>query len=71
MKKFLWTIIIVLMTGGSCTDLTEVEGRLDVLEQEVSDIQDAIEALQVAYQNGKVIKSVEPSQNSNGGWIIT
>ena len=59
------------MTGGSCTDLTEVEGRLDVLEQEVSDIQDAIEALQVAYQNGKVIKSVEPSQNSNGGWIIT
>lgn len=55
----------------SCTDLTEVENRLDILEKEVIDLKDAIKVLKSAYENGKIIKSVEPLENPNDGWIIT
>ena len=65
----LFTIISTAYT--SCTDLTEVEDRLDVLEQEVINIKDAIKVLQSAFESGKIIKSVEPLENPNDGWIIT
>ena len=38
MKRIIY-LLLVTLTISSCTDLTEVEDRLDFLEQEVTDIQ--------------------------------
>lgn len=70
-KILLLLFTIIATTYTSCTDLTEVEDRLNILEQEVIDIKDAIKVLQSAYENGKIIKSVEPLENPNDGWVIT
>lgn len=73
MMRRLWLmwLFVAAMIANSCTNLTEVEDRLDALEEEVSQIQNAIEALNDAYDDGKVITSVEPSQKEEGGWIVT
>ena len=63
--------LAVAMFFNSCTSLTDVEDRLDVLEEEVSKIKNAIEALDDAYDRGKVITSVEPSEKEVGGWVVT
>ena len=73
MMRRLWLmwLFVAAMIANSCTNLTDVEDRLDALEEEVSQIQNAIEALNDAYDDGKVITSVEPSQKEEGGWIVT
>lgn len=71
MKKLLLVLLTILSISTSCTDLTEVENRLDVLEQEVTDIMEAVKILQSAYESGKLIKSVEPLENPSDGWVIT
>ncbi len=63
--------LAVAVFFNSCTSLTDVEDRLDVLEEEVSKIKNAIEALDDAYDRGKVITSVEPSEKEVGGWLVT
>ena len=62
--------LVAAMFFNSCTNLDDVENRLDVLEDEVAQMQDAIKALEDAYGDGKVILSVEPSQKEEGGWVI-
>ncbi|MBR4160170.1 MAG: CotH kinase family protein [Bacteroidaceae bacterium] len=64
-------LVAAMLICGSCTSLTEVEERLDYLEQEVGDVKEAMVALQKAQEQNKSVKSVEPSENVLGGWIIT
>ena len=71
MRRFgLALLFLATIIANSCTNLDDVENRLDALEEEVSQIQDAIKALEDAYSDGKVILSVEPSQKEEGGWVI-
>ena len=48
-----------------------MENRLDAIEQNISDLQSAITKLQSAYDSGKIITSVTPIDEENGGWKIT
>lgn len=71
MKKILLVFMSFIFLFASCTDLSEVENRLDKLEHEVSDIKGALEVLDKAYKDSKSIKSIDPLDESDGGWRIT
>lgn len=64
-------LMATILMCNSCTSLTEVEERLDYLEQEVGNIKEAVTALQKAQEQNKSVKSVEPSESESGGWVIT
>lgn len=67
----LWSIMLMAMLLSGCTDLDEVNGRLDRLETQVTDLQTAVALLQKASEEGKVISEVVPIDTGNGGWEIT
>ena len=61
----------IILSG--CTNLDDINSRLDAIEVEVSNLKDAVSALESAYRSGKVIVSVdalENSVNTAGGWKI-
>jgi hypothetical protein len=63
--------IVFCTTLSACTDLTDVEGDIADLQKSVTELQKAVTTLQAAYQDGKVIKSIEPLIDSaNGGWSV-
>lgn len=65
-------ILLFCISMCACTDLTDVENDVKELQKTVNDLQEAVSALQLAYQNGKVIESVQPlNDNSETGWDIT
>ena len=65
-------ILLFCISMCACTDLTDVENNVKELQKTVNDLQEAVSALQLAYQNGKVIESVQPlNDNSETGWDIT
>lgn len=68
MKKLFLLFLLPLSLLLSCTDLSDVEKRLDKVEEEVSDINSAIAALQESYSSGKIITDVQSLQNLPGGW---
>ena len=53
--KFCWLLVFSFILT-SCTSLDDVNKRLDTLEEDVSDIKTALQALQIAYDEGKVVK---------------
>ena len=59
-----------LLTWSSCTDLDGVNSRLDKVEKEVSDLQTALETLQKAQDEAKVIKELTPVESVRGGWNV-
>lgn len=67
----LWSIMLIAMLLSGCTDLDEVNGRLDRLETQVADLQTAVALLQKASEEGKVISEVVPVDTGNGGWEIS
>ena len=70
MRK-LFVVYALLCLICSCTDVSDFENRLDKLEQEVSDLKEAITVLDKACKDSKSIKSVEPLDNPSGGYVIT
>lgn len=71
MKKIRQALLLCIAIGFvACTDLDEVNGRLDDLEQRVSDIESAVEALQRAYADGKIITTVDAVTEGTGGWNV-
>ncbi len=70
--KNLFTILLCCISFfiGSCTDLDEVNNRLDTLEKTVFDMQSAVKALEQAYKEGKFIKDVKAIEGDVGGWTI-
>lgn len=65
-------ILLFCISMCACTDLTDVENNVKELQKTVTDLKEAVSALQLAYQNGKVIESVQPlNDNSVTGWNIT
>ncbi len=70
--KNLFTILLccICFFISSCTDLDEVNSRLDTLEKTVFDMQSAIKALEQAYKDGKFIKDIKAIEGETGGWSI-
>lgn len=68
-KQVLLSVCIAI-SFVACTDLDEVNGRLDDLEQRVSDIESAVDALQRAYADGKIITTVDAVTEGAGGWNV-
>ena len=69
--RILQFILITLIAFCSCSSLDGVNERLDRIESQILDLQNAIRALQAAYDDGKIVKGVTPLQSGNGGWVIT
>lgn len=66
-KVFLFLATISLFTN--CTNLSEIENRLDKIETTVNELKDACQALKDAYSNGKIISEVSKNDELNG-WTI-
>lgn len=67
-------VICFVMTLFSCTNLDEVNSRLDTLEGDVRDLKTACARLENAYKDGKIVTSVKPQKDDNDkqiGWVIT
>ena len=71
MKKYILLLLLATLALVSCTDLDEVNSRLDQLETDVKDLKSALEALQRAYDDGKIISRVDPINSETGGWKVT
>lgn len=62
---------LVMMTLTSCQNLDDINGRLDKVESEIVDMKSVVKALQDAYSQGKIIKSVSPLTDVKaGGWLL-
>lgn len=72
MNKYLFLLLLLFsIINSSCNDLSGIEERLDALEQQVNNLQETVGALEMAYNNGLVISSVEPLDKSSDGWVMT
>ena len=71
MKKYVLFLLLAVLSFTSCNDLDEVNSRLDQLETDVRDLKSALEALQRAYDGGKIISRVDPIESELGGWKVT
>lgn len=47
-----------------------INNRLDALEKNVSDLQSAVQALEQAYKDGKIVKDVKAIEEGTGGWTV-
>lgn len=71
MKKLLHILLCSMcILVCSCTDLDGVNNRLDALEKNVSDLQSAVQALEQAYKDGKIVKDVKAIEEGTGGWSV-
>lgn len=61
---------IVVLTFSSCQNLDGINNRLDQVEVELNNLKSVSNALQEAYTQGKIIKSVTPLSGKTGGWEI-
>lgn len=69
--KNLLSLFIFSFFFAACTDLSDVENDISDLKENVAELQTAIADLQRAYNDGKIIKSVESfSDEKDNGWII-
>lgn len=69
--SFLW-IAMVCVLLGACTDLADVENDIKTLQGKVTKLEDAVSALQTAYEEGKVIRSIDAlTEDEETGWRIT
>ena len=71
MKRIVSAFLSLVFVLFSCTDLSEVEQRLDKLEGEISNINSAIEALREYSNSGKIVTDVQPSLQPEDSWKIT
>ena len=56
----------------TCNTLDVINNRLDELEADIRDLQTAVNKLKKAFDEAKIISSVEPITDSDsGGWILT
>lgn len=63
---------LVMVNLTSCQKLDDIYDRLDRVEADVVDLKSAVKALQDAYSQGKIIKSVTPLTDAKaGGWLVT
>lgn len=67
--KAAFLIIGIVSTFIGCTDLDGVNERIDKIEAEVTEIKAAIEALETAYAQGKIISSATEDYENGGGGI--
>lgn len=64
--------VVMMNLTSSCQKLDDIYNRLDKVEIDVTDLKSAVKALQDAYSQGKIIKSVTPLTDSKaGGWLMT
>lgn len=62
MKKTFAILALAAMTAGvACTDLSDVEGRIDTLETQVSEINSTLKTIQDNLKNNVFVSKVEPS----------
>lgn len=70
MKKRNFLLFLCSLFLVCCNSLDDINNRLDKLETDVYDLQSAVNALQKAYDDGKLIKAVTPISEGNSGWTI-
>lgn len=70
-KRILLFLSVMMSVVIGCTDLDDVNNRLENLEMTVSNLQSALNALQQAYDDGKLISYVTPVEGMDGAWVIT
>ena len=70
MRRILAKILTatIFLLAYSCDRLDEIDSRLEILEEKVSTLEDATEALQTLYAEGKVINNITPTEE---GYQIT
>ena len=66
-RKTILTLLLVF-TLTNCTDISEIEERLDNLEVCVNDLSNAYNALNEAYKSNKMITEVSKNEENNS-WI--
>ena len=71
MKKHILLLLLLPLLAVCCNDLSDIENRIDAVEQQVKSLQETVDALEMAYNNSLAISSVEPLQTTTGGWVIT
>lgn len=72
MSSLLVMVGVVMVNLTSCQNLDDIYDRLDKVEADVLDLKSAVKALQDAYSQGKIIKSVTPLTDAKaGGWLVT
>lgn len=62
---------ILMINLSSCQSLDDINDRLDKVEGEVSDLNSTVKALQDAYGQAKIIRSILPLEDGTRGWLIT
>ena len=71
-KRLLIMACIMVITLSSCQSLEDIYSRLDNIEEEVNNLKSSVMALQEAYKQGKIIKSITPfADEKAGGWLVT
>lgn len=72
MCSLLVAVSMMMINLTSCQDLNDIYKRLEHVEVEVVDLKSAVRALQNAYSQGKIIKSVTALTDAQaGGWLVT
>lgn len=72
MNRFLSILACLACLLTACNDdIDKVNERVDSLEATVSDLKSALQSLQQAYADGKVITSVSATSDGSGGYVIT
>lgn len=69
MKYRIYLLYFILLSVTSCTNVDDVEKRVDILEREVQDIQTTLNLIQSAYEAGIKINEIK-SIADNKGWEI-
>lgn len=71
LRNFLRGMFILFIGLASCTDIDGVKSDVKDLQEEISNLQNVVSQLQIAFQDGKMVKSIELLTDvSTGGWNI-
>ena len=77
-KNNLFVLILFALSFAlvisSCAGLDDLNSRVDALESEVRDLKTAVNQLEAAYRDGKVVSSVQPNMDDSEkviSWTIT
>ena len=57
MKKHILLLLLLPSLAVCCNDLSDIENRIDAVEQQVKSLEETVDALEMAYNNSLAINS--------------